>query len=370
MTLRYGLAGAGMMGREHIRSLALLPDTRVTALLEPDSNMLEQALALAPDAKPVTSFAELLAADIDALILCTPNYQHADQLLEILSIRPLPILVEKPLVTRREDVNRLLQEASPYAHLIWVGMEYRYMPPVAAFTKQLKSGAPGAVSMVSIREHRFPFLPKVQNWNRFNRWSGGTLVEKCCHFFDLMRLFTGGEAKGVFASMGQDVNHLDESYAEGVPDIADNAFVLLDFTGGKRACLDLCMFAEGVQFEQEIFVTGSRARLDCRIPASTALTGDADTLPEVTLNPRSPFGPVTRKVPVAKAPLAAGSHQGASYYQHLAFRKLAEGRGAAEVSLEDGLKAVVLGMAAQESAALGQPAEISSDGLSFSFHRG
>ena len=38
----------------------------------------------------------------------------------------------------------------------------------------------------SVREHRLPFLTKVDNWNRFNRNTGGTLVEKCCHFFDLM----------------------------------------------------------------------------------------------------------------------------------------------------------------------------------------
>jgi predicted dehydrogenase len=42
--------------------------------------------------------------------------------------------------------------------------------------------------MLTIREHRFPFLSKVGDWNRFNRNTGGTFVEKCCHFFDLMRL--------------------------------------------------------------------------------------------------------------------------------------------------------------------------------------
>ena len=42
--------------------------------------------------------------------------------------------------------------------------------------------------MLSIREHRFPFLAKVGHWNRFSELTGGTLVEKCCHHFDLMRL--------------------------------------------------------------------------------------------------------------------------------------------------------------------------------------
>jgi myo-inositol 2-dehydrogenase / D-chiro-inositol 1-dehydrogenase len=57
--------------------------------------------------------------------------------------------------------------------------------------------------MLTIREHRFPFLEKVGDWNRFNRNTGGTLVEKCCHFFDLMRLILRDDPVRVMASGGQ-----------------------------------------------------------------------------------------------------------------------------------------------------------------------
>lgn len=52
----------------------------------------------------------------------------------------------------------------------------------------------------------------MDNWNRFNRNSGGTLVEKCCHFFDLMNLILRAKPLRVLASGAQDVNHLDERY--------------------------------------------------------------------------------------------------------------------------------------------------------------
>ena len=68
------------------------------------------------------------------------------------------------------------------------------------------------LQMLSIREHRFPFLPKVGDWNRFSANTGGTMVEKCCHFFDLMRLIVGSEAVRVYCSGAMDVNHLDEVY--------------------------------------------------------------------------------------------------------------------------------------------------------------
>ena len=56
--------------------------------------------------------------------------------------------------------------------------------------------------MLSIREHRFPFLHKVGHWNRFNKWTGGTLVEKACHFFDLMRRLVQDDVVSVYASGG------------------------------------------------------------------------------------------------------------------------------------------------------------------------
>ena len=45
--------------------------------------------------------------------------------------------------------------------LVQVGLEYRYMPPVAKLIDIVKGGSLGHVRMVAIREHRFPFLVKV-----------------------------------------------------------------------------------------------------------------------------------------------------------------------------------------------------------------
>lgn len=43
-----------------------------------------------------------------------------------------------------------------------IKVECRYMPPVARLIKEVKGGAVGRIWMVTIREHRFPFLVKVR----------------------------------------------------------------------------------------------------------------------------------------------------------------------------------------------------------------
>ena len=148
----------------------------------------------------------------------------------ILKSSSRPILVEKPVCTTAEDCFELLDLTANYSSPIWVAMEYRYMPVSQILLDKVHNKKLiGNMHSISIHEHRFPFLKKVGDWNRFNINTGGTLVEKCCHFFDLMRLITRDEVIQVYASGGQDVNFLDETYNGKVPDILDNAFVVLEF---------------------------------------------------------------------------------------------------------------------------------------------
>ncbi len=361
-TLLYGVVGCGMMGREHIRNIQLLQNTEIAAVYEPNMAMQREAKKLAPNATFVDSLAQLLALkNIDCVVIASPNFLHASQLHEIASIRDsLPLLIEKPLCTSTTDEPLIKELMRDYAAPIWVAMEYRYMPPMAEFLKQADT-ATGGVSMLTIREHRYPFLDKVGNWNRFNRYSGGTLVEKCCHYFDLMRLIIRSEPCRIMASASQTHNHVDEQY-DGVPaDIWDSAYVIVDFDNGSRAMLELCMFAEGSRFQEEISAVGVNGKIECLIPGPSRFW-NSDLGPEPTskviTSPRSPAGPVELEVPVDPALLEAGDHHGSTYYQHQKFQRVVMGQAEPEVTLGDGWLAVKMGMAAQESAATGSAIEV------------
>ena len=349
--IRYGIIGCGMMGQEHLRNLALIKGAQVTAIFEPDAGMRTQAQAIAPQARMVESVAALLAQpDIDALLIASPNHLHVPQIRQIAATRPLPLLVEKPVFTDPADYDTLIALAYPAP--IWVAMEYRYMPPVAALLEQAQA-VTGGIKMLTIREHRFPFLAKVGDWNRFNANTGGTLVEKCCHFFDLMRLILQDDPVRIMASGGQDVNHRDERYDGQPSDIWDNAYVIVDFKGGARAMLELCMFAEGARYQEEITAVGPKARIECLVPGPgrfwPAYLG-APPMPQLIVSPRDPKGPRQIDVPIDPTLLAAGDHNGSTYYQHARFADVVRGRGTVEVGLSDGLWAVKMGLAAQKSA--------------------
>jgi len=350
-----------MMGQEHLRNIALVPGAEVTAILEPDPAMRALALAQAPGAAAVESLAELLDAPIDALVIASPNHVHAEQIAAIAAARPLPLMVEKPVCTTLEEARRLEALAASRRAPLWVAMEYRYMPPVARLIAEAQART-GGVRMLSIREHRYPFLHKVGAWNRFNRLTGGSLVEKCCHFFDLMCHILEDRPVRVYASASQDVNHKDEVYDGAAPDVIDNAYVVLDFAGGARAMLDLCMFAEGARWQEEIAAVGPLARIEALVPGPTRFWPEATLGPppvaQVILSPREPKGPMTLEVPVDPALLAAGDHNGSTFYQHDRFAAAVRGEGPVEVGLAEGLRAVRIGLAAHHSALTGRAVDL------------
>ena len=352
-TIRYGIIGTGLMGLEHMRNIAIIPDAEVVAAADPDPRSQRWAARTAGGGLRIYDDYRLMLSDapIDAVIIATPNFTHTAVLRDVLETR-LPVLCEKPLCTTAEDCAWAVAAAARHPALFWVGMEYRYMLPVTRFIDEVRGGAAGRVRMLSIREHRFPFLKKVGDWNRFNRNTGGTLVEKSCHHFDLMRHVLQAEPLRLFASGAMDVNHLDETYDGEAPDILDNAFVTVDFDNGARALLDLCMFAEASPHAQELAATGDLGKVECLLPDRLVVVGT-----------RAPASIETYEIDVPEDAAKAGYHHGASYYQHLAFQRALRDGTPPEVSARDGQIAVAMGLAAQRSIEQGRTVTMSEFAL-------
>lgn len=355
-TIRYGIIGSGMMGLEHLWNLHHVPGAAVTAIADPNQASREFTIAMDEGRSDITEFddhRELLASGlVDVVVVSTPNMTHRAILDDVLAT-DLHVLVEKPLCTTVADCRAVIAAADARRDrgcdaVVWVGLEYRYMPPVTRLLQEVHAGTIGPSKMVSIREHRFPFLQKVDDWNRFNRNTGGTLVEKCCHFFDLMNHITGDRPVRVQASGGQDVNHLDERYDGETPDILDNAFVIVDYAGGARALLDLCMFAEASEEQEEISVVGPLGKVEAFLPSTTVRVGL-----------RTEGRPGIRGEAVHDDRVAyEGFHHGSSYLEHLDLIDAVRTGAAPAVGLEDGLLSVAMGVAAHRSIDQGGPVAV------------
>lgn len=343
-TLRYGIVGVGMMGCEHIRNLMAIDGCAVVAYADTNETSRSNANRLVGEATSYIDYREMLANEqLDVVVIATPNHLHRLVFEDVIE-HDVHVLIEKPLGINVAECQRMIEierQHKKSGRVVWVGLEYRYMAPTSRLIDELDSGVCGEVKMIAIREHRFPFLKKVDNWNRFSKNTGGTLVEKCCHFFDVMTLIAKSRPVSVYASGSQDVNHLNEIYDGARSDILDNAYVVVDFANGIRALLDLSMFAEGSRNEQEICVVGSAAKIEAMMPESIVRIGRRE----------SGRQGVVETLVSQSSEVVPGFHGGASYLEHCAMQKAIRQGLESSVTLEDGLLSVAVGQAAHLSIA-------------------
>ena len=333
------------MAREHILNISLIENAEVVALSDPHEASLNQCKDILKKKVPCFKNHQDMIKEnlVDVYLISSPNFTHIEILKDVIKTKK-HILVEKPLCTNTKDCLEIKKLTKDYPSVFWTAMEYRYMPPVAKFIDEIHNKTIGELKTLTIREHRFPFLKKVNNWNRFEKNTGGTLVEKCCHFFDLMRLIAKSKPISVYASGAQDVNHLDEEYDGKKPDIIDNAYVIVNFENGARSLLELCMFAENSDMQEELVATGNKGKIETSVPSNES--GKISSNLRIGMRDGE-----TRleTIEVDKKILEAGHHHGSTYYEHLAFLNAIKNNSNPEVSLNDGLIAVAVGEAAEKS---------------------
>ncbi len=350
--VRLAIIGAGSMGAEHIQMAYTTGGGEVSCIVDPNPGSIEFAMRSIPEpqrnrVKIYSSLAEAGKDEsVEAMIIATPNHTHIDVVLEAMKYEK-HILLEKPMAHTRAAAQAIYDAGINYSKILHVGLEYRYKPLYKELIYEVKERRSlGDVRMISILEHRVAFLEKWHQWNKFARYSGGTLVEKCCHYFDLFNLFAGSVPVRVFASGGMNVNFKDFEYNGEKSDIIDGAFTIVEYENGTRACLNLCMFLPSGSLE-EVRINGSKASLYGaeKNGNSYEIIGGINDL--------------NRSVNVsAQGPAASSNHNGSTYYEHIKFYREIRDNVKPEVSILDGLWAVAVGAAAEESIKTGMPVDI------------
>ncbi len=358
---RYRLAilGTGTIGQEHMRVASMIGAARVHGIFDRNARSMDVAAdeyARYAD-NELVRYPDLESAcndpDVDALFICTPNFSHID-IFEVAAKSGKPIFLEKPMATTVDDARRILEIAADYPSFIQVGLQYRYKAPyVEARHEALERGTVGDIKTISMSEYRPPFLDKVEQWNKFAEYSGGTLVEKCCHYFDLMNLFAGALPVRVYASSGQAVNFRDFEREGRASDIDDHGFVVIDYENGVRGNFTLNMFSP--HFYEELVICGDRGRL---VASETFdfLTDDvARSRIAIQLGEEGP----SRETAVGYAkPIEQSGHHGATFFEHLAFLDRLDGKETNAATPIEGLWSIIVASAAQESSDTGAPVEI------------
>src|ERR1700744_3107437 len=175
--LRIGVIGAGIMGSNHARVLAGLPDTTLVGIVDPLPEHRARAMELV-GCRAFADLDELVAQGVDAVTIAAPTHLHHEIALACIA-RNIHILVEKPIASSVEEGQEIVAAASRAGVSLMVGHVERFNPAVAAI-KQAISGE----DILSIAITRVgPFPPRMSNV--------GVVIDLAVHDIDLIRWFTG-----------------------------------------------------------------------------------------------------------------------------------------------------------------------------------
>jgi predicted dehydrogenase len=353
------IIGTGTIGQEHMYVATLLGRARVHGIYDSQVQSMDSAEKNFKDYsdQSLIRYADLASAcsdpEVDALMICTPNYTHAD-VLKVAMRSGKPIFLEKPMATTLVDADAIVKANDAYPSFIQIGLQYRYKAQyIEAFHEVQQRTSVGVVKTISMSEYRPPFLDKVGQWNKFNQYSGGTLVEKCCHYFDLINLLADAMPVRVYASGGQAVNFLDFQ-KDGVPaDIDDHAFVIIDYANGVRANFTLNMFCH--DFTEELGITGDRGRL----VANELFNVHQQQPSKATIALEKGEWGASKQTDVTYArEIEKSGHHGATYYEHVAFVDQLDGKACESATPVQGLWSMIVASAAQHSIKTQQAVDI------------
>ena len=245
MTVRFGLLGAGRIGKVHARAVDSNPEARLVAV----ADAFEQAakdIATAYGAE-VRSIDEIEAAnDIDAVVICTPTDTHAD-LIERFSKAGKAIFCEKPIDLDVRRVEECLEVVEKTGAALMVGFNRRFDPHFMAVKKAIDDGEIGKVEMVTITS-RDPGAPPVDYIKR----SGGIFRDMTIHDFDMARFLLGEEPVSVSA-------HASVLVDKAIGDAGDydSVSVILETASGRQALISNSRRAT-YGYDQRIEVHGSK----------------------------------------------------------------------------------------------------------------
>ena len=248
---RFGLIGAGRMGRTHLRALAGSTMVEVTAVVDP---VAATRAAMADTGRAVfEDVAELLAAGgIDGVLIAAPTTRHIELVMQV-AAAGLPILCEKPCGLSSAGIHEAQEAVDRHGVPFQVAYWRRYVPALQALRQRIQRGDLGDVHLlVSSQWDGEP--PSAA----FRAASGGIFRDMGVHEFDQVRWLSGQDFGDLNAVPGPQATDPDEVAGD-----VDSAQALAQLSGGASAIVSLGRYFPGGDMARiEVFGTRDAVRCD------------------------------------------------------------------------------------------------------------
>jgi len=253
--VKVGLVGYGWWGKTIARQVANSSWLQLAAVAEVDANA-RTAMTSDPVLDGVSVFESpaqlMLHPGLEAIILCTPHQQHADQMVAAAQAG-LHIFCEKPLCLTLEDAKRAVAQCEAKNLVLGIGHERRFEPEIMAMRQLIADGTLGQILQIeaNFSQDKFFALPK-DNWRLSNKHAPvGPLTATGIHLVDLSIALLG-PCETVWARLAT----LGSEFENG-----DTLGIMMGFPNGANAMISAVL---ATPFEGRFAVYGSKGWIEIR----------------------------------------------------------------------------------------------------------
>jgi myo-inositol 2-dehydrogenase/D-chiro-inositol 1-dehydrogenase len=329
--LKFGVLGAGRIGKIHARNLASgIAGTEVVAVADESAEALSALSATMSTPRSLSDYRRVLEMpEVDAVAICTPTNTHYQMILDAAAAGK-HIFCEKPIDLDIEKIRTIAAEVKKAGVRLMVGFNRRFDSNFRKVYDTVQAGKVGTPQILRITS-RDPAPPPAS----YVRTSGGIFLDMTIHDFDMAR-FLLGDVTEVFAVANVQVDPMFREAGDW-----DTAVVTLTFASGALGTIDNSRKAVyGYDQRVEVFGSAGMVSIGNNFP-------DQHTLFDHT-GGHSPL------------PLNFFMERYAESYRNemAAFVETIRTGGPAPVDANDGLLAVVIGLAAAKSAREHRPVKL------------
>jgi predicted dehydrogenase len=205
LEVRTAMVGIGHRGTALLGQVLKQERVRITALCDIDPQARDKALSTTARFSPrsLTDYRQVLdLADVDAVIVATPCYLHAEMAAACLDAGKY-VYCEKPLGITSDQVDLVLRAARRAKVFLQIGQQLRYFPGLRELIRQIREEhVLGEPFVIKAQRHSTPIKPEAEQarpaWYKDVTRSGDLIVENAVHNLDVCNWVAGSRPERAF----------------------------------------------------------------------------------------------------------------------------------------------------------------------------
>jgi predicted dehydrogenase len=180
---RLGFLGVGWIGRHRLEAIASADVADITIVADAVEDAARRAVEVAPQAAVATSLDDLLAGELDGIVIATPSALHAEQAIASLE-RGLAVFCQKPLARTAAETARIVETARRADRLLGVDLSYRYTAAMRRIRRLMRAGELGRIYALNLTFHN-AYGPDKPWFYDPRLAGGGCVIDLGIHLIDL-----------------------------------------------------------------------------------------------------------------------------------------------------------------------------------------